>query len=242
MDGYSGWRFRCSRPYLLEADDLVGAYGHHYIGAATPVVARPAEVRSDLEIVQGLAERVGLGSEMGGSQRRWKERVVADHLAAHRVTVQTLEAGAVRNPLSPRIVFEGRRFSTPSGRVQLLDGLPEMGAPVDPDYPLLLTAVSTERAQSSQWAKPAEDPARVTVHPEAAAGIPHDGLARLASRVGEMAVRVCHDARQRRDVALMAKGGHHRSGHCANALIRARTTDGGEGGALYDEPVCLLPP
>src|SRR5690606_19574707 len=42
-------------PTLLEADDLVGSYGHHYVSSAEPVVPPPAEVKSDLEIVQLLA-------------------------------------------------------------------------------------------------------------------------------------------------------------------------------------------
>ena len=43
---------------LVEDDDLVGAYGNHWLGASVPAVARPAGVRSDLEIVQLLAEEV----------------------------------------------------------------------------------------------------------------------------------------------------------------------------------------
>jgi hypothetical protein len=54
-------------------------------------------------------------------------------------------------------------------------------------------------------------------------------------------VRVKHDANQRRDVALVPKGGHLSAGRCANLLVRARTTDAGEGGALYDERVRLVP-
>jgi hypothetical protein len=56
-----------------------------------------------------------------------------------------------------------------------------------------------------------------------------------------MTVRVHHDRAQRRDVVIVPKGGHLREGRCANALIRARTTDLGEGGALYDERVRLSP-
>jgi hypothetical protein len=41
-------------------------------------------------------------------------------------------------------------------------------------------------------------------------------------------------------VALAAKGGHMADGQCMNTLIRARTTDIGEGGALYDERVRLI--
>jgi hypothetical protein len=77
------------------------------------------------------------------------------------------------------------------------------------------------------------------VHPDAAGGIPDGGLGRLESAVGSMVVRVVHDPAQRRDVAIVPKGGHLRDGRCANALLRARTTDIGEGGALYDERVRL---
>ena len=55
-----------------------------------------------------------------------------------------------------------------------------------------------------------------------------------------MTVRLKHDARQRRDVVIVPKGGHLRDGRCANALIRAATTDMGEGGALYDERVRIV--
>ena len=81
----------------------------------------------------------------------------------------------------------------------------------------------------------------VTVHPEAAAGIPDGGTGRLVSPIGELAVRVRHDARQRRDVALMPKGGHRGIGHCANVHVRARITEGGEGAAYSDERVRLTP-
>jgi len=56
-----------------------------------------------------------------------------------------------------------------------------------------------------------------------------------------MPVQVVHDPRQRRDVALMAKGGHMREKRNANVLARARATDIGGGGALYDEAVRITP-
>ena len=63
----------------------------------------------------------------------------------------------------------------------------------------------------------------------------------LESRLGSLVVRLRHDPRQRTDTVLVPKGGHLRDGRCANTLIRAQTTDLGEGGALYDEPVRLSP-
>jgi anaerobic selenocysteine-containing dehydrogenase len=223
---------------LLEADDVLGAYGHHWLGVARPVVAPPSGVRSDLEIIQGLAARVGLGAELAGTARDWKRRLVSGKLAGRGVRLEDLEAGPVRNPLAATIFLEGGRAATASGRVNLMTELP----PADPPAAgLYLMSLSSDRSQSSQWARPPEGPAVVTVHPDAAAGLADGAAARLVSAIGALTVRVKHDRRQRRDVALMAKGGHLGAGRCANALIRARTTDAGEGGALYDERVWLEP-
>jgi len=225
---------------LLEADDLLGSYGHHWIGAATPIVPPPEGVRSDLEIVQELAERVGLGPVMAGEAREWKRRMLRSKLGPHGVTLEMLEAGPIRNPLPPKVLFADRKFSTQSGRVNLITQAPRIETPA-PDYPLFLMSLSTEKAQSSQWAVPSEGQAVVTVHPDAANGIGDGAICRLESRISSMTVQLRYDSKQRPDVALVPKGGHLQDGRCANALLRARTTDLGEGGALYDEHVRLLP-
>jgi len=224
---------------LLEADDLLGSYGHHWIGVATPVVAPPAGVKSDLEILQDLAGRVGLGEVMAGTPAHWKRRFMGPRLESHGVTLETLEAGAVRNPLANHVLFADRKFPTASGRVNLMTGAPPAEGD-NAEYPLFLTSLSTEKSQSSHWATRQDGPATVTVHPDAAGGIADGARCRLESAIGSMIVRLRHDARQRRDVAIVPKGGHLEDGRCANVLLRARTTDLGEGGALYDERVRLV--
>lgn len=228
---------------LLEDDDVLGAYGHHYLGVSKPVVPPPGESRSDLAIVQALANRTGLDDVVAGSPREWKRRLVNPKLAPHGVTLETLERGPVRNPLAPKVAHEGRRFATPSGRAQLLTSLPDAagGLPDVAGYPLFLLSCSTPRSQSSQWAVVEEGPIECTVHPASAGGLADGQVARLESALASMVVRVKHDAQQRRDVALVPKGGHLEEGRAANRLVRAQLTDGGEGGALYDERVRLIP-
>lgn len=226
---------------LLEADDLLGAYGHHYIGVATPVVEPPPGVKSDLEILQGLAARVGLSRQMAGTARDWKRRMVEPRLGPKGVTLEVLERGPVKNPLAQDVLFADRKFATPSGKVNLIAAPPPAPQPHDPAYPLWWMSLSTERSQSSQWARPQEGPLVVTVHPDSANGVEDGGLARVESAVGSLNVRVRHDPRQRRDVALAPKGGHLDAGRAANALLRARVTDFGEGAALYDERVRIVP-
>jgi anaerobic selenocysteine-containing dehydrogenase len=225
---------------LLETDDVQAAYGHHWIGVARPVAAPLHDVRSDLEIAQALAARLGLDDVVAGDARTWQQRVLAPGLAAHGVDVARLERGAVRNPLVPRVLFADRRFATASGRVNLIHEEPP-DHPRDPGFPLLLLALSTDASQSSQWARHVEGPLPATVHPDAAAGVPDGATCRIESAIGSMPVRLRHDRRQRRDVVIVPKGGHLAHDQCANAIIRAALTDIGEGGALYDEPVRIVP-
>jgi anaerobic selenocysteine-containing dehydrogenase len=218
---------------MLEDDDIVGAYGHHYLHVVRPVV-RTEGAWSDLEIVQALAVRTGLAEHFADDARSWKRRML------HAMPLDELERGPARNPLAPRIAFEGRRFATPDGKARLLTELPSEAPRPTEEFPLLLHALSTPASQSSQWS-PAEpdSPLEARVHPDAAAGIAHGSRARLRSALGAMEVTVIHDPSMRRDVLLVPKGGSLYRHRCANAITRARLTDAGEGAALYEEPVRL---
>ncbi len=226
---------------LLEADDLLGSYGHHYLGVARPVVPPPVGVKSDLEIVQALADRLGLGPDLAGDARTWKRRLLGK-LESHGVTLEDLEAGPIKNPMASRVLFEGRRFPTPSGRVRLMTEAPASPSPGPEAYPLNLLSLSTPKSQSSQWAKtPPSEPVEVSVHPDSAGGVADGRIGVLESKIGRLRVTVRHDVDQRKDIALLPKGGHRTRAACANSIIGAKLTDIGEGGALYEERVRIEP-
>ncbi|MFQ5748251.1 MAG: molybdopterin-dependent oxidoreductase, partial [Planctomycetota bacterium] len=226
---------------MLEEDDLLGAYGNHWIGNVRPVVPRPENVRSDFEIACELARRVGLASEFQASGRDWKKRLLS-RLEETGIGLAELEKQALRNPFAPEILFQGRRFPTPTGRMRLLVEAPLDISQRSMEFPLYLMSLSIREAQASQTTAGAQEgPAEARVHPEAASGIPDGALARVESRIGEMFVRVRHDSSLRRDLLLVPKGGWLHRGRCANALVRARLTDAGEGAAYYDETVRLVP-
>jgi len=224
---------------LLEDDDLFGAFGNHMLRVSTPAISPPAGPRHELHILQGLAGRLGLEDEMAGSVEDWKRRVTR-RLEEAGVGIDVLNEGAKRNPFAAKVLFEGRRFPTATGRVDLMTE--EAGKPpaVDDLYPMTLLAVSTSRAQSSQWARPLVGPVTVRVHPDAAAGFTSGDRARLESRRSALTVTIEIDDSVRPDVALLPKGGMLRGGHCANLLIEAVETDDGGGAAYYDEPVRLV--
>jgi anaerobic selenocysteine-containing dehydrogenase len=226
---------------MLEDDDLVGAFGHHWLGDVRQVVTPPDGVKTDYEIVQALAPRLGLGAAFSESIRDWKRRLL-NKVEPHGVSLEALERGPMRNPLASDVLFEDRNFNTPTGNVQLIHEVDATPPRVDADRPLFLAAIATEKAQASQWpSRKQEGPADVTVHPEAANGFSEGQLVRIESETGSLEVRLRFDARQRRDMALMEKGGWFGRGRCANVLVPARTTDAGGGAVYYDTSVRLLP-
>jgi anaerobic selenocysteine-containing dehydrogenase len=229
---------------LLEEDDLVGSYGHAWLAEVRPVVARPEGVRSDYEIAGELAVRLGLpnAQEFRQPVEVWKRRLLS-RVADHGAGLDQLRQGPVRHPLAPKILFEDRKFPTPSGKVELVTDLDPTPPQVTPQRPMLLMALSTERSQASQpaGAQEPQGPPVATVHPDAALGFDDGGLAQVVSDVGAMTVRLRFDPRQRRDVLAMAKGGSLGAGRCPNALVPARQTDCGGGAVYYDTPVALLP-
>jgi anaerobic selenocysteine-containing dehydrogenase len=224
---------------LLEDSDLLGAYGNHWLHESRPAVMPPEGCRHELDILQGLAKRLGLSEALSGSVDDWKQRLTK-RLDVAGAGVAAMRAGPVRNPFASHVLFEGRRVPTPSGRVNLLHERAEPAPQGSEDFPLLLMAISVPEGQSSQWSVPVEGLPKVRVHPQTQ-GVPPDGaLAHLESAVGKVPVAVQHDERVRAGVVLAPKGGMLRDGRCLNLLIRPVPTDDGGGAAFYEEPVRLL--
>ncbi len=238
---------------LLERDDVVPAYGHHYIGRARAVLPPAGGAKTDVDILRELAPRLGLKDALEDvgfyeDDDEWMRRLSAP-LSDAGVSLASLDQGAVRSPLSPQIAWEGRVFATSSGRACLIDAIPpdvlsvldQPAVPAPRERPLRLHSLSHPKSQSSQWVTSGvpEGLPLCTVHPDAAPNFVDEEEALLHSEQGHMRVRLVFDPRQRPDVALVPKGGSFSKGHSANALIQPALTDMGEGASLYDEWVGL---
>lgn len=231
-------------PTLLEDSDLLGSYGHHWIAESRPVVPAPEGVRHEVDIFQELARTLGLDRYPRGSVDSLKEQALAG-IAGQGAGLKSLRrGGALRSPIANDLLFPNGRVHTANGRVQLLTEAPR---PAQIDLPptlesgseaLWLFSNSTEKSQGSQWAgQGLGERSWVMVHPDAVPDLPEGSIVRVASANGEIEAELRHDAKQRRDVAIMPKGGQFDRGHSANSLIKARATDIGLGAAYLD---CLV--
>jgi anaerobic selenocysteine-containing dehydrogenase len=225
---------------FLEEEDMIGSGGHRFLGIVQPVAPRRGEARTDLEIFQGLAERLGFGAALAGSPGEWMDRLLAP-LGGLGITREALRAGARELPL-PAVPYADGRFGTPSGRVELLAEFPPEDE-VEGDGLRLLTT-HTKRWLNSQ-AMPedqAQTPA-VAVHPDelAARGFPDGAEVMVRSRVGELRARAAADARVPRGCAMIPQGGWIARGHGVNLLTEDVMTDEAIMAAYYETRVRLEP-
>jgi anaerobic selenocysteine-containing dehydrogenase len=225
---------------MLEDDDLLGAYGHHWLAEMCPVVAAPELVKTDYEIVQALAPLVGLASEFSDDVETWKRRMLSPG-QNKGASLDDIRRQPVRSPAGPSVMFADRKFPTETGRGNLTKTVDTTPSSATEERPLLLTSLATAAVQGSQWLNGAQDdhlPA--TVHPDSAAGFNSDDVVTLESEHGQLTVRLKLDANQRRDIVLVPKGGWLNKGRCANVLIKAQTTDAGDCAVYYDTPVRII--
>ena len=221
---------------FLEEDDFVGAYGHHYLAEVSPVVDAPKGVRSDHEIFRELSRRLQLGEDFDVDASVWKDRLLGK-LKAAGVTAEDFSAGAVKNPFTKTVLFEGRQFNTPSGKVNLVHSLDDDLLNPLPKLGPRVTAVSTRRAQASQWMPDEQQgPLTATVNPSAAPGLQAGDVVDVVTDRGRMPVVLSFDEKQRADVLLFEKGHWHSANRSANSLIEAECSDTGECASYYDTP------
>lgn len=235
-------------PTLLEDSDVLGAYGHHWISESRPVVAAPGEVRHEVTIFQELARMLDLGDFPQDHVDQLKRQTLAG-ITGQGAGLDVLRRhGAVRSPVADPLLFHSGRVLTSNGRVQLMTAAPP-AVHVEPppavpgaSAPLWLFSNSTEKSQASQWVgKGLGERTWCAVHPDAVPGVAAGARVRIVSAHGSLEAELRHDPAQRRDVAIVPKGGHFDRGHSANVLINARATDLGLGAAYLDCLVRIVP-
>ena len=230
---------------MLEEEDFLPSYGHLWMQLMRPVVAPQGECRSDLTILQQLADRLGFGADVAGSPAHWIDQLTSTFRHQGISHASLAAAGGRLWPEgTPRVPWADGKFKTPSGRFVFPSRLDDDPVLPPADFPLHLIALATEAAINSQVPEEQRRRAAVTasVHPAVAAarGLGDGDIARLVSPRGSLPVRLACRGDVRRDSVFVAKGDWAKYDRGLNVLTEPRYTAGT--GTAYNQNYVRLEP
>ena len=110
---------------LFEQSDVIGAYWHGYLQLRQKVIEPPGEVKPETEIYRALGRRLGMSeATLDGFLPKPGDAGVEAWLQARLdpfgITLDQLREGPVLAPGAEEVAFADGRFTTPSGRIELL--------------------------------------------------------------------------------------------------------------------------
>lgn len=231
-------------PSFLEEDGLVSSWGHHWVQWMQRAVQPLGESRTDLEIFQALAERLGFGAEMAGTPEAWSRRLMGERLGEGEWETLLRGRGHVRSRAHESVPWEGGSFATSSGRYRFPT---ELAAEVDvpratAEFPHLLLSPKSRVTHLSQVV-PSEEPDLVSgtaardVLGEAS-GSP-ERVYRVRSRHGEIRARLRVDPGLQPGLVVIPMAGSQAKGTSVNLLTGPECARDGVTCAYFDCPVMV---
>ncbi len=224
---------------FLEEEDLVVSWGHNWIGPVNKVIEPLGEARSDFDIMQGLARRLGM-EEAEGPLRTWMKRLLAPMERAG-LSLEDVMKGPVRCPVAPMVAFADRRFKTPSGKFEFLTKAPAVH---EKRHPYHLLTILGSRWLNSLILEEEHPPLPIMlINPEAAAreGITEGSRAIVTSDAGELTVEARLSEATRADTIVIPQGSWIKHGGGVNQLTEARLSTAGNM-AAYNSTTCTVRP
>lgn len=223
---------------FLEETDIAGSYWHSLIGPVNPVINPVGEAKTDLEIYQALADRLGIGHGMAGSADEWIMKIMKP-LSKYGITIDSLKQEHTRVPEIPMVAFENQVFETESGRYEFITEFPEIALCSD-DYPLVLLSTHSRRWIHSQ-VLPEEDtsPVEVKINPNTSRnyGIEDGEAVRIVSTAGDISVTVKLDEGVKENVILASQGRWIKYGQSFNQLTSSLMSNEGRNACYYQTAV-----
>ena len=221
----------------FEEEDLVGSFGHHWLGPVNPAIDPVGEARSDLQIFQGLAERLGVKG-MEGTATEWLERLAAP-LRPLGITLEMLKAGPVRHPTAPTVPFADRRFPTPSGRFRFTSEVPPNPADERGRRFVLISSHPESSVHAQILPEDQGDPIEVRMNPADAGelGVSEGDEIVLRGGNGRLMGRAVLDATLARGVLHCYQGGWIKYGAGVNQVVPDIITRQGLCAGFYEATV-----
>lgn len=233
----------------LEEEDVVGSTWTGELAAVHRIVAPPEGCRTDFEILQDLAARLGLSTafrslddwlcaRLPGGDHQLKE------LRAKGWTDSPGERVAWRNGFDhPDGRFHLRSSVTPASQAENRDGTDAETA-IDAEHPLhLLTLIRREAMHSQMTPEEQALPLTLRLHPATAAAhlLEEGARVRIVGRTGALEGVLRLDPGLHEDAVACSRGGWIEHGLGVNVATEAVVTDLGDGAAYYSTMVHVEP-
>ncbi len=228
---------------FLEEEGIVTSWGHEQVGRQRRVIAPSGEARTDLWILQQLAQRLGFGHAMEGDEMAWARRLLGPVLDQEDWN-ELENKGWTRNPIHEDVPYADGVFPREGGRCLLPSALPDAGFLLErePDYPyIFLTPKSGAEHLSQVLSEREPEMYRGKVSSDVAAAIGAPGAFRIRSRNGEIPAHLAADPSLPPGVVVLPLSGSIRRGTAVNLLTEDRMAADGVTPAYYDTKVRLEP-
>ncbi|MBT4526574.1 MAG: molybdopterin-dependent oxidoreductase [Deltaproteobacteria bacterium] len=225
----------------LEMDDLVTAYGHHWLSLSQAVIPPLGEAKSDVSIYKALAERLGFGEALTGEPSEWIDRMLAP-LNKQGINREALITQPMLNPAHNPIPFVDRKFRTPSGKFEFITEFDHKTIVGPSDNQLYFIATKTLKmvnAQINTEDLPSEP--RVKAHPDTIFrfGLKSGDLIVVESNVGSVIAIIDADDDIHPEVLLFNPATWKGDLQGVNQLRESHISDIGEAAAMHETLVTL---
>lgn len=224
----------------LEMEDLVAAYGHHWLGLGQAVVPPQGEARTDSAIFQALAQRLGFGDALAGEPPEWINRFLAP-LEKHGITRDALAEKPMLDPLAKPIPFSDRKFRTPSGKFEFVTEFSPPDLAAAPKQLRLMATKTLKMVNAQINAEDVPPVPCVMAHPEtiAALGFTVGDQVMVESSVGSVSARLEADAEVLPEVLLFNPAAWQGDLQGVNQLRESLISDMGDAAAMHETLVTL---
>ena len=132
----------------LEENDVRFSYGTPFVCPINKVVEPLGECKSDFEIYQLLAGRLGFGDKLKGTPDEWIEKLMGP-LKKQGITLSQIRKGQVVNKDIPTIPYEDKVFMTESKKFEFITDY-EFNGTGESAFPFFLIAPKTVKTQNCQ--------------------------------------------------------------------------------------------
>jgi len=251
---------------MFEQSDIIGSYWNPYVQLRQKVVDPAGEVKPETEIYYLLAKKMGFSEEKLDQIMLKPGDVHVDEYINTKLstftglTLDKLRKGPILAPNIQEIAFSDFKFSTPSGKIELLseqavelwnvDTLPaykpaqEAGNQTNLKYPLHLMSPNTKNRIHSQFnnlecIKMVSGEPSIYINPVDAQerGVKDGEMVKIFNDRGDIEVIAEVTYQVRIGCVVIPNGWWQTQGGAVNFLSFGRETDMGHGTAFHDNMV-----